>query len=397
MSDEHGAVTLPAGTAAVRGVAPGYAPGTAAVRAGEPALLRLHDPRLQSPQYGGGPERTRYVPAVRVPPPRGRPAWTFTSRTLLEFPPAVRNGLLVVGTNGGRVYALDARTGSIRWARRQRGYIAATPAIAGPIVLVASMDGMLTAYRAADGRRLWQLSTGGSPIESSPLVVGEDVVVGDWSGRVRSLDVRTGRVRWIYRAPGAVKGSAARAGRLLLVGDYAGGIQALRSDTGALAWRAAAGRRFYGGPAVSGGIAVIGDVGGAILGLDAATGRVLWRRATGAYVYSSPAVAKGTAFIGSYSGRFEALDVRTGALRWSFPAGGRISGSATVVGDVVYTAILARRGEPRRTWGLDTRTGAVRYRGSDGLYSPAVAAGRTLYLVGGRTISAYPAPEVEGG
>jgi outer membrane protein assembly factor BamB len=114
--------------------------------------------------------------------------------------------------------------------------------------------------------------------------------------------------------------------------------------------------------------------------------------ATGAYVYSSPAIADGTVYIGSYAGRFMAIDLASGRVRWSFDAGGRISGSATVVGRVVYTAVLAHPGQAKRTWGLDVATGAVRYRGDDGRYSPAVAAGRTLYLVGSRRLYAYRAP-----
>ena len=66
---------------------------------------------------------------------------------------------------------------------------------------------------------------------------------------------------------------------------------------------------------------------------------------------------------------------RPARLRWSFAAGERISGSATVVGDVVYTAVLARPGAPRRTYGLDVDTGAVRFRAAEGRYSPVVAAG----------------------
>jgi hypothetical protein len=38
------------------------------------------------------------------------------------------------------------------------------------------------------------------------------------------------------------------------------------------------------------------------------------------------------------------------------------------------------------------KTGAVRYRGDDGRYSPAVGSGNTLYLVGSRTLYAFPAP-----
>jgi hypothetical protein len=42
--------------------------------------------------------------------------------------------------------------------------------------------------------------------------------------------------------------------------------------------------------------------------------------------------------------------------------------------------------------GLDTQTGAVRFERAEGRYSPAVGAGRTLYLVGTRTLDAYRSP-----
>jgi outer membrane protein assembly factor BamB len=370
----------------------GWSIGTAEVRR-RAATVRIYDQALQSPQYGGGPARTRTVPAVRVPPPRGRPAWTFDGRTLVEFPPVVRNGLLVFGTNSGRVFALDARTGDVRWARREGGYIASSPAIAGSRVYVTAMDGTLTAYTVTGGRRTFRFSTDGSPVESSPLVVDDTAYIGAWNGRVYAVDLRTGRARWTFQAADDVKGSAALAAGRIVVGDYSGNVYALDPRTGAVRWRYGGGQRFYGGPGVAEGIVVIGDVGGAVIALDAATGRERWRHSTGgAYVYASPAIAGGTVFIGDYGVRFEALDLRTGARRWTFDAGGRISGSATVVGDVVYTAVLTRPGEPRRTWGLDVRTGAVRHRSDDGRYSPAVAAGRTLYLVGTRRVYAHPAP-----
>ena len=47
-----------------------------------------------------------------------------------------------------RLVALDAATGDLRWARRQKGEIASSPAIADGRVLISSMDGALTAWSA---------------------------------------------------------------------------------------------------------------------------------------------------------------------------------------------------------------------------------------------------------
>jgi outer membrane protein assembly factor BamB len=392
-SDARGQAEVPEGTRVLEITARRHGSTRARVTGDEEAVVKVYDPRLQSPEYGGGPTRHRHVPAVKVGPPAGPPAWTFDGRTLVEFPPAVSDGLVVFGTNAGRVFALDAEDGQVVWARRQKGEIASSPAIAGGRVYVSSMDGMLTAYGAGAGVPRWQFSTGGSPIESSPLVADGLVYVGAWNGNLYAVDAETGKARWTFTAGADIKGSVALAGDLVVVGDYSGRVHGIDARSGARRWSASVGARFYGGPAVSGDTLVIGDVGGAVLALDARSGAVRWRHSTGgAYVYSTPAIARGVVYVGSYSGRFEALDLRTGAVRWRFDAGGRISGSATVVDGIVYTAVLYRPGEPRRTWGLDAATGAVRYRGDDGRYSPAVAAGRTLYLVGTRHIYAHPAP-----
>lgn len=387
-----GTVTVPPGTRLVRARAAGHDEVRAAVRRRGTTTIELYDPRLQSPQYGGDERRTRAVPEVRMPPPRGEPAWSFDGRTLIEFPPAVKDGVAVFGVNSGRVFALDVDTGGVIWAKRQESYIAATPAIVDGRVYVASMDGLLSVYRLADGKKLWEFSTDGSPIETSPLVVGDELYIGTWGGRLYSLDIRTRQLRWTFQAPDDIKGSAVAVGDTVVVGDYSGNLHALGRSDGAEVWTYTGGARFYGGPGLSDGTLVVGDVGGAVIAVDAASGAERWRFSTGgAFVYASPAIADGTVYIGSYDQSLYALDLQTGAQRWRFNAGARISGSATVVDGVVYTSVLYLPGQPKRTYGLDAQTGAVRFESDDGRYSPAVAAGRTLFLVGSRTLYAYPA------
>jgi outer membrane protein assembly factor BamB len=370
-----GTAALPEGSRFAEARVPGRPPARARI-AGPAVELGVFDPALQSPEYGGGPERDRFVPGAG-PTGASRAARCSSSR------PRWRTASSSSATTAA---------GSTRSSRRPAS-CAGRGAIAGEVVYVSSMDGALTAYTAGAGRELWTFSTGGSPIESSPLVVGGVVHVGAWNGRLYAVDARTGRARWTFSAEGDIKGSAALAAGRIVVADYAGNVHALDPSTGRERWAYRGGRRFYGGPAVSGDTIVIGDVGGAVIALDARDGSERWRHGTGgAFVYSTAAIARGTAFIGSYDGVFQALDLRTGAVRWSYDMGERISGSATVVGDVVYTATLFRRGGPRRTVGLDTQTGAVRFERAEGRYSPAVGAGRTLYLVGTRTLDAYRSP-----
>ena len=391
----NGQAAVPAGTTLAQATGPGHQADARAIPAGKTGVtIPLYDPTLQSPEYGGGGGRTRYVPSVDLPPPSGRPTWDWTGRALLEFPPAVARGVVALTTNTGRVLVFNARTGFIIWTKRQSTTIpiASSPAIIAEqgMVLVSGMDGRLVAYTLANGRELWTFSTGRSKIESSPLVSEGTAYIGAHNGRLYAVATDTGKARWTFQAAGDIKSSVAKSGDTIVVGDYAGTLYGVSASTGTQIWRARVGKRLYGGPAISGNTVVVGDVGGAVVAVDLRTGRQRWRHPTnGGIVYSSPAIARGSVFIGSYNGTFEALGLSDGKRRWAYDVGGRISGSATVVGTTVYTSVLARKGERDRTFGLDVATGKVVWQNDDGRYSPAVGAGRTLYIVGKNTLYAY--------
>jgi outer membrane protein assembly factor BamB len=405
-TNANGEAIMPPGTVLAQAISADHDADARQLPAGRSTLtIPLYDPRVQSPEYGGGPARTRYVPQVDLPTPPADPAWTWpvggTGKALLEFPPAIAKGVVAMTTNKGRIVVLRARTGDVIWTKRhsETAPIAASPAIVTEknMVIVAGMDGRLVGYDLEPpGRELWTFSTGQSKIESSPLVSDGTVYIGAHNGRLYAVPLEgpgtTRTARWTFQAAGDIKGSVAKSGTTIVFGDYSGTLYAVNTN-GKELWRRQVGKRLYGGPAISGNTVVIGDVGGAVIAVDLRTGAQLWRRSTnGAQVYSSPAVAKGKVFIGSYNGQFQALDLKTGNVAWTFDAGGRISGSATVVGNVVYTSVLARPGELNRSFGIDIKTGARRWRGNDGRYSPAVGAGRTLYIVGRTTLYAYRFP-----
>ena len=118
----------------------------------------------QSPEYGGGPARARNVPAVRVGPPRGRPGVALHEPHAARVPAGRRDGLVVVRHQlRPRLRPRRRHAGELRWARRQQGEIASTPAIAGDGCYVSSMDGRLRPTGSAAGAPRWTFSTRGQP------------------------------------------------------------------------------------------------------------------------------------------------------------------------------------------------------------------------------------------
>jgi outer membrane protein assembly factor BamB len=357
-----------------------------------PALPRPRPrPSLSWPQWGLDAQRTRAMPGHLRPP--FRLDWVFHGGSLLEFPPALAYGRIYLPTFAGRLYALSPRTGAVLWRYASGRCAWASPAVAAGIVFETFLlrppacrpdidaHGALLAFDARTGALRWRAELPAT--ESSPLVAGGVVWVGDWAGDVSAFAARTGRLRWRFHADAPVKSSAALAGGRLYVATYGGHLYALDAWTGRQLWRASVqsrlfGRgRFYSTPAVGHGRVYLGATDGKVYAYGARTGRLRWSFSTGGYVYGSAALVGGLVLIGSYDGRIYALDAATGRPRWSFAAAGPISGSPTVVGNVVYVSTLAER-----TLALDVQTGRRLWSFPDGKYSAGVADAGHLYLVG---------------
>jgi outer membrane protein assembly factor BamB len=347
------------------------------------------------PMFGLTTTRTRSV-ALAVAPPF-RKLWTYHAGSLVEFPPSIGYGRMYVSTNSGKFAAVNLKTGRTAWKYLAHRCVAASPAIGpqhhGSVFAVFlnrppcnaqtgghGTNGAVIDFGVGFGKIRWTKIIG--PSETSPLLLGNRLYVGDWNGNVWAIDARNGKTIWRFHTGGAVKGGVAFAGGKLYVGSYDGHLYCL-SLAGKKIWKAAAEPRLYGHsqfystPAVAYGRVYIGSTDGRVYSYGATTGKLRWSHSTGGYVYGSPAVAHDLVFAGSFSKRFFAFDAATGDEKWSFTANGPIAGSATVVGDLVYFATLKRR-----TYALNVATGKLVWTYPDGKYSPVVAARGRLFLVG---------------
>jgi outer membrane protein assembly factor BamB len=345
------------------------------------------------PTFAYDANRLHAVPSKLRPP--FRPVWTAGGRTLLEFPPAIAFGRLYLANARGSLLAVSTRTGARAWSYDTNRCTAASPAVGryghGTVYEVflnrrpcnkkKPADGLVVAVAAGSGKLRWQRRIGAS--ETSPLLRGNHLYVGDWTGRVYSLDARTGAVEWTRKLRGAIKAAIASSGKRLFVGSYDGHVYALAARNGRILWRARGDRRlfghgrFYSTPAVAYGRVYIGSTDGKVYSFGATSGRRIWSRSTHGYVYGSPAVFDRRIYVGSYDKWFYCLDAVTGDLVWRFRANDHISGSATVIGGVVYFATLGQR-----TYALRASSGKLLWSFRDGKYTPVVADTKRLYLLG---------------
>lgn len=348
------------------------------------------------PMYGYSKART-HVLNVRTPlrPPfQGK--WAVRGSILLEFTPVICRRALFLLKNNGALYSVSRWTGKVRW-KRKLGYLAASsPACGHGTVYVVLLErfrgskaGRVVAVSTKTGRTRWSRKLP-SRSESSPLLDRGRLIFGTEDGTVYSLRASDGAIRWRYKADGAVKGALALDNGKLYFGDYGGKVHAIRRSNGQKVWEKGTsggsfGRsgNFYSTPAVAFGRVYIGNTDGKVYSYSATDGKLAWRQSTGGFVYASPAVAQvegtpPTVYIGSYDGSFYAMDARSGKTRWKRSIGKKFSGSATVVGDLVFVSDL----DKRTTWALGVSTGRTVWKTNRGAFAAVISDGRRVYLNG---------------
>ncbi|MCE9571796.1 MAG: PQQ-binding-like beta-propeller repeat protein [Deltaproteobacteria bacterium] len=113
--------------------------------------------------------------------------------------PAYADGRLFVPTRYRDLVALDASTGAVRWrfaggstplhVTHYRGHsdgFAASPVVTGDTVWIAGVDGKLTALDAATGAVRWEAALG-VPVLGGLAVAGDRLIVTSFDGTVRAL------------------------------------------------------------------------------------------------------------------------------------------------------------------------------------------------------------------
>ena len=263
--------------------------------------------------------------------------------------------LIAVRPDGTKEWRVDVREFLVGGKTADGGDITAPAIDKFDNIIVGVADGRILAIEADEGDLKWAFSIasspyahGSSPVRGPALLDSGYccIMLGADDGEVYQVS-GSGRDRGVRRARGAVTAAPALSPNSTVF--WASRSRELFNGAAGAGdrWKFDLDDAAYAGPAIGpDGTAYIGTGNGTLYAIDA-EGALRWKTvlSAGKKLRAAPSLgANGTVYIGSENGIFYAVDGRTGAVKWEFATNKAIEAPALVDGrDNVYVASLDRK------------------------------------------------------
>ncbi len=121
----------------------------------------------------------------------------------IDGEPAVAGQFIVTTSYQGQVTVLDLASQQVVWSEDASSI--QRPEVKGNGVFVAQTDGKITAYEITTGNKLWENDQLLNRQLSNPVMLGNDLVVGDLDGVLHLIDPSTGAIIGRSKTSGEVR------------------------------------------------------------------------------------------------------------------------------------------------------------------------------------------------
>ena len=344
-------------------------------------------------------------------------AWSRTlGGTAHVSSPVVANETVYIGLQDeamqghAGVYALDARTGVIRWTSETSVSVKNSVAVSGNLVYATTVDGQVRALDAETGKVRWRYSLG-SRIEcrayASPVVSDGFVYVGVAPNFV-ALNAQTGKRIWQAAFDGMTSELGAEfmgcysspcigKDKVYVGFNLATGLVALNKHNGEQLWNKKHKHNPLHASATLCDDMLYHPAYGELRAMNADDGEEMWRFPLPAenpyfpwWTMSSPAASGSRIYIGSLEGEVFALDASSGKALWCYQtgeaiasfgpcmrAGSQVMSTPALSGNTVYIGSA-----DGRMYGLSTESGKAMWCYNLGvpITSSAAISGNTVFI-----------------
>ncbi len=302
---------------------------------------------------------------------RGAQIWMYHTGSGIGSQPLLdpSRDELFVAIDDGRLHALRASTGELRWTTEIGGAVGRTPVATDDAIYVMTDADVLVAFDRENGEALWRyrreapegfyitehagilrmeqrLVTGftdgavlcfdsrdGSvlwtrdtiaelpsttdddglrftDVDTTPVVVGDGLFIASFAGGLYRLDPRNGTILWHREELSGVTGLAEAPGGTLVLSSGDLGLVGIDALSGERRWTSEIEHGAPTPPVVVGDLVVVGESEGGLVAFRSSDGREVDRIQDGHGFAAQPAIASGRGAALSNTGRLFVFDVR---------------------------------------------------------------------------------------
>ena len=233
----------------------------------------------------------------------GAEVWTFDQAKGWFIGKAKAAGDIILAPSSDRsLYALDD-SGSLMWKFSKDFALWGQPVVVGDSVYFGSLDHKVYALNLQTGEPLWEVQLSGA-INASPLFDPETglLYVGSLGKEMVAINAESGKISWSYPEDGTISSVWAtpilQEGQLIFA-DETGKIISLDPKTGSFNWTIEAGAKMMGGLlAIEGGFVTVME-DGTVRAFDYER-NPLWTRTINGELYTTPVLSNDVIVIAAF-------------------------------------------------------------------------------------------------
>lgn len=213
------------------------------------------------------------------------------------------------------------------WKYKVGEPIKSSAAIVDGRVFVGGDDGRLRCINLTTGKKIWTYVTkekNPDPVESSPTVLGERVFFGGLDGKVIALNAKTGNKLWEFETDDQIVGGVNwvkapnEKDNWIIVGSWDYNLYALDAKTGKQQWKFECQERINGTPAVVKGRTLFGGCDAMVHVIHLAKGKEEKAVESTDPIAASAAAEGDRVYVGSMGSQFLCFDVKAGKMLWKY-------------------------------------------------------------------------------
>jgi len=282
--------------------------------------------------------------------PSARVVWSYQAADAITGRALLVSGKAIFASLNGKVYALDASSGTLVWSHDTGDRIVLEPQLFGQnSIAVATSGGRVSLISAENGGILMEKSLGGQPYS---LASGAGKVYVALKDSLLAFD-SSGAQAWSANFSAPIGQAAFSEDSLYFTSG--GRLYRVDAESGEVRWAARADNSFLSRPVKSEGAVYIGASDGRLYSFDAKSGKLRWSYQTGGWVMSTPLVTDSSVYFGSNDGYFYSLSL-AGLLRWrTYIGDGAWSQPQLYGSEVVFSA------NNGNVYGLDAENGSEKW------------------------------------